>query len=94
MVYLDFGKEYFDKVDHEILLSKVEAYVIRGKILTWLATLLGNRVQQVGIGLHLPDEVKGKPKKIRAKTGVVRTRSSKTIPMLHSNLKPRHLRTS
>ena len=50
-VYLDFAMT-FDKVDHGILLGKAEAHGIRGKILTWLAIFLGNRVQQVRIG-HL-----------------------------------------
>ena len=56
-IYLDFAKA-FDKVDHVILLKKLEAYGIRGKILQWLNTFLTNRSQRVRIGNHLSEEVK------------------------------------
>ena len=48
-VYLDFSKA-FDKVDHEILLKKVENLGIQGKILAWIKLFLKNRQQQVRIG--------------------------------------------
>ena len=48
-VYLDFSKA-FDKVDHEILIRKVESLGISGKILQWIKQFLTNRQQQVRIG--------------------------------------------
>ena len=52
VIYLDFAKA-FDKVDHEILLQKLHAYGIRGKLLTWLKCFLENREQTVVInGQH------------------------------------------
>ena len=47
-VYLDFSKA-FDKVDHQILLKKVESLGITGKLLTWIQTFLTNRQQQVRV---------------------------------------------
>ena len=47
-VYLDFQKA-FDKVPHRRLLSKVEAYGIRGNILHWLESFLQGRNQRVVI---------------------------------------------
>ena len=52
VVYLDFAKA-FDKVDHQILLKKLHAYGVRGKLLTWLNCYLSNRWQTVVInGAH------------------------------------------
>ena len=52
VIYLDFAKA-FDKVDHQILLQKLHAYGIRGKLLTWLNAYLTNRWQSVVInGTH------------------------------------------
>ena len=45
-IYLDFSKA-FDKVDHNILLSKLYSYGIRGKLLAWIKCYLANRVQTV-----------------------------------------------
>ena len=51
-IYLDFAKA-FDKVDHQILLNKLHAYGVRGKLLTWLNCYLSNRQQTVVInGKH------------------------------------------
>ena len=52
VIYLDYAKA-FDKVDHQILLKKLHAYGIRGKLLTWLNCYLANRHQTVVInGKH------------------------------------------
>ena len=51
-IYLDFSKA-FDKVDHVILLKKVENVGIRGKTLDWIKEFLTNRKQQVRVGNHL-----------------------------------------
>ena len=48
VIYLDFAKA-FDKVDHEILLKKLEEYGVRGKLLTWLTCYLSDRQQTVVI---------------------------------------------
>ena len=48
VVYLDFEKA-FDKVDHQILLQKLEALNIKGKILRWLSDYLSDRKQVVVI---------------------------------------------
>ena len=46
VVYLDFAKA-FDKVDHIILLKKVQQFGIKGKLYTWIQSFLSNRYQQV-----------------------------------------------
>ena len=46
VLYLDFSKA-FDKVDHEILLRKLHAYGIRGKLYQWIAAFLKGRKQYV-----------------------------------------------
>ncbi len=46
VIYLDYAKA-FDKVDHNILLTKARKYGIRGKVLTWLTEFLQNRLQTV-----------------------------------------------
>ena len=47
-VYLDFAKA-FDKVDHKLLLKKLESVGIKGKLLNWLKAFLSNRKQEVVI---------------------------------------------
>ena len=47
-IYLDFAKA-FDKVDHLILLEKIHAYGIRGKIHSWITSYLSDRIQTVVI---------------------------------------------
>lgn len=58
VIYLDYAKA-FDKVDHQLLLKKLHAYGIRGKLLMWLNSYLTNRWQTVVInGQHsLPAKV-------------------------------------
>ena len=51
-IYLDFSKA-FDKVDHTILLKKIENMGIKGKLLKWLKEFLTNRQQQVKVNNHL-----------------------------------------
>ena len=46
VVYLDFAKA-FDKVDHKILLQKIESFGIKGKIYNWIKNFIENRNQQV-----------------------------------------------
>ena len=48
-ILLDFAKA-FDTVNHEILISKLENYGIRGVALQWLRSYLSNRMQCVEIG--------------------------------------------
>ena len=45
-VYLDFAKA-FDKVDHQLLLKKLEAIGIKGKLSNWIKAFLSNRKQEV-----------------------------------------------
>ena len=45
-IYLDFAKA-FDKVDHEILLRKLSALGLRGKLLRWIRSFLTSRTQKV-----------------------------------------------
>jgi hypothetical protein len=45
-IYLDFSKA-FDKCDHGIILDKLEALGISGKLLNWIADFLRNRKQIV-----------------------------------------------
>ena len=58
VVYLDFSKA-FDKVDHEIVLKKIEQLGITGKILDWLKSFLTGRHQTVMV-----NGVKSDPQKV------------------------------
>ena len=46
VIFLDFSKA-FNKVDHKLLLHKLDYYRIREGLLSWLKDLLANRKQQV-----------------------------------------------
>ena len=48
-VYMDFMKA-FDKVPHERLLSKLEAYGIGGEVMNWIRGFLTNRCQRARVG--------------------------------------------
>ena len=51
-IYLDYAKA-FDKVDHEVLLHKLQCYGIQGKLLNWIKAFLSDRSQCVSInGTH------------------------------------------
>ena len=45
-IYIDYAKA-FDKVDHNILIQKLELYGINYKYLAWIKSFLSNRVQTV-----------------------------------------------
>ena len=47
-IYLDFAKA-FDKVDHEILMKKLQLYGIHPKMINWIRSFLTNRMQGVVI---------------------------------------------
>ena len=46
VIYLDYAKA-FDKVDHNILLAKMQKYGIKGKMYNWIKEFLADRVQTV-----------------------------------------------
>ena len=47
-IYLDFSKA-FDKVDHNLLVKKMQLFGINGKLLCWLKAFLRNRKQKVAV---------------------------------------------
>ena len=63
VLYLDFSKA-FDKVDHKILLKKIQAFGIRGKLYDWIASFLTGRKQHVivdGVMSTIIDVISGVP---------------------------------
>ena len=54
VVYIDLANA-FDKVDHDILISKLYKLGFRGKILRWIREFLKNRKQQVRVDGYLSD---------------------------------------
>ena len=46
VIYLDYSKA-FDKVDHQILLAKMDTYGIKGKVYDWIRNFLIDRKQTV-----------------------------------------------
>ena len=51
-IYLDYAKA-FDKVDHQLLLSKLQLYGFHSKINRWIESFLTNRSQQVIVDGHM-----------------------------------------
>ena len=62
ILYLDLSKA-FDKVDHCVLLRKLQERGISGSLLSWIRAFLEERYQCVRIGSCLSD-------KVRVKSGV------------------------
>ena len=56
VVYLDFAKA-FDKVDHNILLKKLEQLGMSGRVFAWIKSFLLNRAQRVVVNGFLSDVV-------------------------------------
>ena len=54
--YIHYGKA-FDKVDHHILIKKLQSLNIPGKILSWIKNFLTNREQSVRVENSLSDPV-------------------------------------
>ena len=46
IIYLDFSKA-FDSVNHKLLIHKLKAFGVNGKLLSWLHSYLSNRTQHV-----------------------------------------------
>ena len=52
VIYLDFSKA-FDRVDHKILINKLQKNGINGKILAWITSFLTGRSQRVSVNTFL-----------------------------------------
>ena len=51
-IYLDYAKA-FDKVDHALLIKKLERYGINPKVVNWIKSFLSDRSQQVVVDGHM-----------------------------------------
>ena len=51
-IYLDYAKA-FDKVDHKLLLKKLQIYGVHSRIIRWIESFLQNRKQAVVVDGHL-----------------------------------------
>ena len=51
-IYLDYAKA-FDKVDHQLLLNKLQLYGFHSKIIMWIEPFLTNRSQKVIVDGHM-----------------------------------------
>lgn len=56
VIYTDFSKA-FDKVDHKILIKKLQKLGISGSMLNWLTSYVTGRTQQVQIGTALSNPI-------------------------------------
>ena len=56
-VFIDL-KKTFDRVDHEILLNKLNHYGFHGIINDWFSSYLNNRTQTTQVGHHISDNHK------------------------------------
>ena len=56
VILLEFSKA-FDKASHSKLLWKLRQYCIRGKVLSWIQTFLGNRSQRLVIDGEQSDSI-------------------------------------
>ena len=56
LVFLDFSKA-FDVIDHSILLAKLAAMGVRGKLLEWIRSFITGRRQRVRVNGALSDWV-------------------------------------
>ena len=50
-IYLDYAKA-FDKVDHALLIKKLERYGVHPKLVGWIKSFLSDRTQQVVVNGH------------------------------------------
>ena len=55
-IYTDFSKA-FDKVDHELLIFKLEKYGIRGSLLEWIKSFLTDRTQRIKFQSKLSEPI-------------------------------------
>ena len=51
-IYLDYAKA-FDKVDHSLLIAKLNKYGINPKVIQWIDSFLSNRTQHVAVDGHM-----------------------------------------
>lgn len=58
-IFVDLSKA-FDSINHDILLTKMSAYGIRGRILDWIKSYISNRPQIVEIN-HNGEKVRSEP---------------------------------
>jgi Reverse transcriptase (RNA-dependent DNA polymerase) len=55
-IYTDFSKA-FDKVDHALLIFKLEKYGVRGSLLEWFKSFLTDRTQRIKFQSKLSDPI-------------------------------------
>ena len=51
VLYINFEKA-FDKVQHNLLIDKLDTIDLRGKLLYWFESYLSNRKQRVKLEIH------------------------------------------
>ena len=55
-IYLDYAKA-FDKVDHKLLINKLQLYGFHPKIIKWIESFLTGRTQKVVVDGHMSGPV-------------------------------------